>query len=43
MHETVSLLESGVIVLHIARDCETLLPTDPAARARATAWHRRAQ
>jgi len=25
-------------VLHIGRDCETLLPADPAARARATAW-----
>ena len=34
----VSLFESGAIVLHIGRDCETLLPTDPAARARATAW-----
>src|SRR6202035_1113503 len=36
--DTVSLFESGAIVLHIGRDCETLLPTDPAARARATAW-----
>src|SRR5829696_2329112 len=35
---TVSLVESGAIVLHIGRDCETLLPTDPATRARATAW-----
>ena len=34
----VSLFESGAIVLHIGRDCETLLPADPAARARATAW-----
>lgn len=35
---TVSLFESGAIVLHIGRDCETLLPKDPAMRARATAW-----
>ena len=34
----VSLFESGAIVLHVGRDCETLLPADPAARARATAW-----
>lgn len=34
----VSLFESGAIVLHIGRDCEALLPADPAARARATAW-----
>jgi glutathione S-transferase len=34
----VSLFESGAIVLHVGRDCETLLPSDPAARARATAW-----
>ena len=32
------LFESGAIVLHIGRNCETLLPVDPAARARATAW-----
>ena len=36
--EAVSLFESGAIVLYIARDCETLLPREPAARARATAW-----
>ena len=36
--DTVSLFESGAIVLHIGRDCEALLPADPAARARATAW-----
>ena len=34
----VSLFESGAIVLHVGRDCETLLPADPAGRARATAW-----
>src|SRR5438067_3854890 len=34
----VLLFESGAIVLHIGRDCETLLPADPTARARATAW-----
>jgi glutathione S-transferase len=32
------LFESGAIVLHIARDCPVLLPADPDARARATAW-----
>src|SRR5438132_9512681 len=36
--DTVSLFESGAIVLYIGRNCETLLPADPAARARATAW-----
>jgi glutathione S-transferase len=36
--DTVSLFESGAIVLHIGRNCETLLPADPAARSRATAW-----
>ncbi|MBV9114850.1 MAG: glutathione S-transferase family protein [Hyphomicrobiales bacterium] len=36
--DTVSLFESGAIVLHIGRDCETLLPRDLAARARATTW-----
>jgi glutathione S-transferase len=36
--DTVSLFESGAIVLHIGRDCEMLLPADPAARARSTAW-----
>lgn len=32
------LFESGAIVLHIAERSETLLPKDPAARARATQW-----
>lgn len=32
------LFESGAIVLHIGRACETLLPTEPAARARAAQW-----
>jgi glutathione S-transferase len=36
--EAVSLFESGAIVLHIGQHSETLLPADPAARARATAW-----
>src|SRR5687768_3781204 len=36
--DTVQLFESGAIVLHIGRDCEVLLPTDTAARARAVAW-----
>jgi glutathione S-transferase len=33
-----TLFESGAIVLHIAQRSEALLPSDPAARARATAW-----
>ncbi len=32
------LFESGAIVLHISERSETLLPKDPAARARATQW-----
>lgn len=32
------LFESGAIVLHIAERSETLLPNDPAARARAIQW-----
>jgi len=32
------LFESGAIVLHIAERSETLLPTDPQARARAAQW-----
>ena len=32
------LFESGAIVLHIAEQCEALLPTDPKARARAVQW-----
>ena len=34
--DTVSLFESGAIVLHVGRNCEALVPTDPAAQARAT-------
>jgi len=33
-----TLFESGAIVLHIAETYGTLLPSDPAARARATEW-----
>jgi glutathione S-transferase len=33
-----TLFESGAIVLHIAERSETLLPRDPAARARAIQW-----
>jgi glutathione S-transferase len=33
-----TLFESGAIVLHIGARSETLLPADPAGRARATAW-----
>ncbi len=33
-----ALFESGAIVLHIGERSETLLPKDPAARARATQW-----
>jgi len=32
------LFESGAIVLHIGASSEALLPTDPAARARAVQW-----
>jgi glutathione S-transferase len=32
------LFESGAIVLHIGERCETLLPADAAARARAVTW-----
>lgn len=32
------LFESGAIVLHIAERSKALLPSDPAARARATSW-----
>ena len=34
----VVLFETGAIVLHIGERCETLLPKDPVARARATQW-----
>ncbi len=34
----VTLFESGAIVLYIGETCPVLLPLDPAARARATAW-----
>lgn len=33
-----ALFESGAIVLHIGERSETLLPKDPAARARAVQW-----
>jgi glutathione S-transferase len=33
-----TLFESGSIVLHIGARCETLLPADEAARARAVTW-----
>lgn len=33
-----TLFESGAIVLHIGERSETLLPKDPAARARAMVW-----
>ena len=32
------LFETGAIVLHIGERCETLLPKDPQAKARATQW-----
>jgi len=34
----VQLFESGAIVQHIAERCGTLLPTDPAGRARTITW-----
>ena len=36
--KSVNLFESGAIVLHIGESCEALLPSDPAARARAVTW-----
>ncbi len=36
--ETVSLFESGAIVLHIAESSEALAPRDPQGRARTTMW-----
>jgi glutathione S-transferase len=36
--DQIVLFESGAIVLHIARNCDALLPSDDAGRARATAW-----
>lgn len=33
-----TLFESGAIALHVAEKSEVLLPADPIARARATAW-----
>lgn len=34
----VEMFESGAIVLHLGERCETLLPRDNAARARAVTW-----
>jgi glutathione S-transferase len=36
--ETLTLFESGAIVLHIAGRSDKLLPADPVARAKATQW-----
>ncbi len=36
--EAGELFESGAILLHLARDQASLLPTDPAARMQATSW-----
>jgi glutathione S-transferase len=36
--DTLELFESGAIVLHIAERSAALLPSDPAARARAVQW-----
>jgi len=36
--EGLTLFESGAIVLHVARQSDRLLPTEPNARARAIAW-----
>ena len=36
--DDVALFESGAILLHVGRQSAALLPTDPAGRARATAW-----
>ncbi|MEO7578363.1 MAG: glutathione S-transferase family protein [Massilia sp.] len=34
----ITLFESGAILLHLARDCETLMPADEAGRAHTTEW-----
>ena len=36
--DRVALFDSGAIVLHVGARCETLLPADEAARARAVTW-----
>jgi glutathione S-transferase len=36
--DAVSMFESGAIVLHIAQDCDALMPADPQGRARAASW-----
>ena len=36
--DEVTIFESGAIVLHVGERSETLLPKDPAARARAVQW-----
>jgi glutathione S-transferase len=36
--DELTLFETGAIVLHIGERSETLMPKDPAARARATQW-----
>jgi len=36
--EGLALFETGAIVMHIGQRCPTLLPTDPAKRARAITW-----
>lgn len=33
-----TLFESGAILLHIAKDCPALMPSDEAAKARVTSW-----
>jgi glutathione S-transferase len=33
-----TLFETGAIVMHLGQNCSTLLPTDPAKRARAITW-----
>lgn len=35
---TIAMFESGAIVLHVAENCEALLPRDPLARARTVSW-----
>lgn len=37
-HDGIELFESGAIVLYIAEQSGTLLPTDPTGRARAIGW-----
>lgn len=38
VEDDIQMFETGAIILHLGERCETLLPRDPAGRARATCW-----